>query len=70
MAEEGIKTGARGFHGTSGHAWYMKQNLVSIIEEYENLDLIGNARSDAVIYDLAPAPTGHRGRPAMLLIVR
>ena len=48
----------------------MKQNLVSIIEEYENLDLIGNARSDAVIYDLAPAPTGHRGRPAMLLIVR
>ena len=51
-------------------SWYMKQNLVSIIEEYENLDLIGNARSDAAIYDLAPAPTGHRGRPAMLLIVR
>ena len=25
-------------------SWYMKQNLVSIIEEYENLDLIGNAR--------------------------
>ena len=45
-------------------SWYMKQNLVSIIEEYENLDLIGNARSDSVIYDLAPAPTGHRGRPA------
>jgi hypothetical protein len=42
-------------------SWYMKQNLVSIIEEYENLDLIGNARSDSVIYDLAPAPTGHRG---------
>ena len=45
-------------------SWYMKQNLVSIIEEYEKLDLIGNARSDSVIYDLAPAPTGHRGRPA------
>ena len=45
-------------------SWYMKQNLVSIIEEYENLNLIGNARSDSVIYDLAPAPTGHRGRPA------
>ena len=45
-------------------SWYMKQNLVSIIEEYENLDLIGNAISDSVIYDLAPAPTGHRGRPA------
>ena len=39
-------------------SWYMKQNLVSIIEEYENLDLIGNARSDSVIYDLAPAPQG------------
>lgn len=34
-------------------SWYMKQNLVSIIEEYENPDLIGNARSDSVIYDLA-----------------
>lgn len=42
----------------------MKQNLVSIVDEYENLDLIGNARPDSVIYDLAPAPTGHRGRPA------
>lgn len=42
----------------------MKQNLVSIIGEYENLDLIGNVRSDSVIYDLAPSPTGHRGRPA------
>lgn len=45
-------------------SWYMKQNLVSIVDEYENLDLIGNARFDSVIYDLAPAPTGHRGRPA------
>ena len=45
-------------------SWYMKQNLVSIVGEYENLDLIGNVRSDSVIYDLAPSPTGHRGRPA------
>ena len=45
-------------------SWYMKENLVSIVEEYENLALIGNARSDSVIYDLASAPTGHRGRPA------
>lgn len=45
-------------------SWYMKQNLVSIVDEYENLDLIGNARADSVIYDLAPAPAGHRGRPA------
>ena len=45
-------------------SWYMKQNLVSIVEEYANLDLIGNARSDSVIYDLPPAPTGRKGRPA------
>ena len=37
---------------------YVKQNLVSVIEEYENLDLIGNARANSVIYDLAPLPTG------------
>ena len=29
-----------------------------------NLDLIGNARADSVMYDLEPARTGHRGRPA------
>ena len=42
-------------------SWYTKQNLVSIVDEYPNLDLIGNARIDSVIYDLAPARTGHRG---------
>jgi len=25
-------------------SWYTKQNLVSIVDEYPNLDLIGNAR--------------------------
>lgn len=45
-------------------SWYVKKNLVSIVDEYENLDLIGNARSDSVLYDLAPQPTGKRGRPA------
>ena len=44
--------------------WYVKQNLVSIVDEYENLDLIGNARADSVLYDLPPAPTGKKGRPA------
>ena len=44
-------------------SWYVKQNLVSIVDEYENLDLIGNARSDSVIYDLPPASTGRKGRP-------
>lgn len=43
--------------------WYVKKNLVCIVDEYENLDLIGNARSDSVIYGLPPAPTGKKGRP-------
>lgn len=45
-------------------SWYTKQNLVCIIDEYPNLDLIGNARIDSVMYDLAPERTGRRGRPA------
>lgn len=35
------------------------------MDEYENLDLIGNAKSDSVIYDLPPQRTGKRGRPAL-----
>lgn len=45
-------------------SWHVKLNFVSVVEEYENLDLIGNARADSVIYDLAPLPTGKKGRPA------
>ena len=45
-------------------SWYTKKNLVSIIDEYPNLDLIGNARIDSVMYDFAPERTGRRGRPA------
>ena len=36
-------------------SWYTKQNLVSIVDEYPNPDLIGNARSASVMYDLAYA---------------
>ena len=46
-------------------SWYTKQNLVSIVDEYPNLDLIGNARIDSVMYDLAPAQTGRRGSPCL-----
>ena len=31
---------------------------------FQNLDLIGNARIDSVMYDSAPAHIGRRGRPA------
>ena len=46
-------------------SWYVKKDLVCLVDEYENLDLIGNARVDSVIYDLAPGPTGKKGRPAV-----
>ena len=45
-------------------SWYTKGDLVSVVDEYPNLGLIGNARYDSVLYDLAPQPTGKRGRPA------
>ncbi len=38
-------------------SWYVKKDLVCLVDEYENLDLIGNARADSVIYDLAPEPS-------------
>ena len=57
------------FHGRKNviilcDSWYVKKELTAIVKEYQNLDLIGNARSGSVMYDLAPQPTGHRGRPA------
>jgi len=45
-------------------SWYVKKNLVSVVDEYENLGLIGNARSDSVMYGLPVQRTGKRGRPA------
>lgn len=45
-------------------SWYAKQNLIRVTEEYPNLDIICNARYDSVRYDLTPASTGRRGRPA------
>lgn len=43
-------------------SWYVKKNLVSVVDDCPNLDLVGNAGSDSVIYDFASAPTGKRGR--------
>lgn len=45
-------------------SWYAKKGFLHIVEEYPNLDVICNARFDSVIYDLTPAPTGKKGRPA------
>ena len=45
-------------------SWYVRKDLVCLVDEYKNLDLIGNARADSVIYDLAPERSGKKGRPA------
>ena len=45
-------------------SWYTKNPFTGLMDEYKNLDLIGNARSDSGLYDLPPARTGKRGRPA------
>lgn len=45
-------------------SWYVKSTMTTLVDEYENLDLIGNSRVDTAIYDLPPAPSGKRGRPA------
>ena len=39
-------------------SWYAKKNLVGIVDEYDNLDIICNARNDSVIYEPAPPKTG------------
>lgn len=45
-------------------SWYAKHDFLSIIEAYDNLDVICNARHDSAIYAMPPARTGKRGRPA------
>ena len=39
-------------------SWYTKQNLVSIVDEYPNLDLIGNARIDETDFTLSNKKIG------------
>ena len=46
-------------------SWYTKNPFTGLVDEYKNLHLIGNARSDSVLYELPPARTGKRGRPAI-----
>lgn len=43
--------------------WYVKRPFAQVIKEFDNLNLIGNARVDSAIYELPPAPTGKKGRP-------
>ena len=44
-------------------SWYPKAEVASLVEQFENLEMIANARVDTALYGLPPAPTGKRGRP-------
>lgn len=44
-------------------SWYPKKEVVQLAEDYKNLDIICNVRTDTVLYDLPPEKTGKRGRP-------
>lgn len=44
-------------------SWYPKGCVAGLVDEYNNLDIICNARIDTVMYDLPPEHTGKRGRP-------
>nr|WP_330364042.1 hypothetical protein [Enterocloster clostridioformis] len=44
-------------------SWYAKKNLACIVDEYPNLDLICNARTDSVIYDLAHSQPAEEAGP-------
>ena len=44
-------------------SWYPKAEIVKLPDEFENLNLICNVRSDTALYDLPPAHTGKKGRP-------
>ena len=45
-------------------SWYAKSSMTCLADEFQNLDIICNVRHDTVMYDLPPARTGKRGRPA------
>ena len=44
-------------------SWYPKGCVKDLVDEYENLAIICNVRSDTAIYELPPEKTGKRGRP-------
>ena len=44
-------------------SWYTKNPLLKALTKFKNVDVIGALRKDTVLFDLAPKPTGKRGRP-------
>lgn len=44
-------------------SWYPKGEVSELVNEFDNLAIISNVRSDTVLFELPPEPTGRRGRP-------
>ncbi|MDO4339067.1 MAG: transposase [Eubacteriales bacterium] len=44
-------------------SWYPKGEVAALVEQFENLEMVCNARVDTALYGLPPAKTGKRGRP-------
>ena len=44
-------------------SWYPKDCVKRLVDEYPNLDIVCNVRSDTALYELPPEKTGKRGRP-------
>lgn len=49
-------------------SWYVKKPFTGLVGEYKNPGLIGNVRSDSVLYDLPPAPTRKRAKYVPLFL--
>ena len=44
-------------------SWYPKAEVAALVEQFENLEMVCNARVDTALYGLPPAKTVKRGRP-------
>ncbi len=44
-------------------SWYPKAEVTALVEPFENLEMVCNARVDMALYGLPPAKTGKRDRP-------
>lgn len=44
-------------------SWYPKGEVSELVNEFDNLAIISNVRSDTVLCELPPEPTGKRRRP-------
>ena len=44
-------------------SWYPKAEVAALVERFENLEMVSNARVDTALYGLPPAKTGKKGRP-------